>query len=79
MRPRGVPLVVLALAGASLLLAAVMFMTSPAAVARRERDAALAPTRAERAQPAVGQPGTVARLTSGKAGYRLRLPEQGPQ
>jgi RND family efflux transporter MFP subunit len=46
-------LVVLALAGAALLLAAVMFMTSPAAVARREREAALAPTRADRALPAV--------------------------
>jgi RND family efflux transporter MFP subunit len=39
-----------------------MFFTSPAAVARREREAARAPTRAERAVPAGGSSATVENL-----------------
>jgi len=54
-----VPLLVVALAGVALLIAGVMFLTSPAAVARREREAARAPAGAERAVPAAASPASV--------------------
>ena len=53
MTSKTVPMVVLALAAAALLGAIVMFWTSPNAVARREREAAMTATRGEGTQPAV--------------------------